>query len=436
MGLIARLFGQEPLALPLTERLGGGAPQASAPSIAYEAYSLSDPRLIEFMRGGRTGVAGVAVSDRMALRNSTFFRAMSLISGSMGMLPIHLLKRDDEGSTEKAREHPLFDVLWRKPNAFMSASQFKSYMQLVALLDGNAFALVVRVAGKVTSLIPLPRRSVTPKLSATYDLTFQYVRPTGGMVTLQQSDIFHFRGPVSLDGLTGVSLLDVAADTLGLAVQAERAAGRLLSKGNMAGGSLETDKQLGNEAIQTLKASMRENYSGPDGSGDWMVLEEGLKAKPFAGSARDAQLAEIRKQEAEEMARFTGVPRPLLMFDETSWGSGIEQLGQYFVTYCLAQWFVIWEEAIWLCLLTPAEQKAGYFAKFNAGGLLRGSLKDQAEFWAKALGAGGSQAWGTPDEARDNFDQNKIDGGDELPGRMASEDPADPAPAPQKESAK
>lgn len=424
MGLVARLLGLEPMSLPKIDHLSASPPVSRRSVQAFESYDMNDPALLDFIRsgGGRTGVAGVPVNERMALRNSTFFRAMSLIAGSMGMLPIHLLQRDATGSTLKARDHPLFNVLWRKPNDFMSASQFKSYMQLVALLDGNAFALIVRSGGAVTALIPLPRRTVKPKLSATYELTFEYSRPSGGAVVLTRQDVFHFRGPLSLDGLTGVSLLDVAADTLGLALRAQQAAGRLLSKGVMAGGALQTKETLGDEAIRHLKESLAEQYAGVGAAGDWMVLEEGLEAKPFAGSARDAQLAEIRKQEAEEMARFTGVPRPLLMFDETSWGSGIEQLGQYFVTYCLAQWFVIWEEAIWLCLLSSQEQKAGYFAKFNAGALLRGSLKDQAEFWAKALGAGGSQAWGTPDEARDNFDQNKIDGGADLPVRMATKD--------------
>lgn len=430
MGLIARLLGQEPMSLPATERLSAAPGPAVRPVQAFDAFDMSDPALLEFIRtgGGRTGVAGVAVNERMALRNSTFFRAMSLISGTMGMLPIHLMQRDASGSTKKAREHPLFNVLWRKPNDFMSASQFKSYMQLVALLDGNAYALIVRTGGAVTSLIPLARRSITPKLSSAFQLSFDYRRPTGGTVTLQKQDVFCFRTPLSLDGLSGVSLLDVAADTLGLSLRAQQAAGRLLSKGVMAGGALQTKETLGDEAIRHLKESLAENYGGAGAAGDWMILEEGLEAKPFAGSAKDAELSLIRKQEAEEMARFTGVPRPLLMFDETSWGSGIEQLGQYFVTYCLAQWFVIWEEAIWLCLLTSAEQKAGLFAKFNAGALLRGSLKDQADFWAKALGAGGSQAWAVPDEARDNFDQNKVEGGDVLPARTASKAPDAPAP--------
>ena len=325
-----------------------GSHQPIGPIMAYDAYGLNDPALHAMMRGdgGRVGVAGLAVNDRAALRNSTFFRAMSLISGSIGMLPLHLMRRAKDGTIEKARDHPLFTVLHRKPNDAQSASQFKSYMQLCALLDGNAYARIVRSRGAVRQLIPLPRRSVRPQVSHTYDLSFRYQPSSGGPVTLAKEDVFHFRGPISLDGLTGVSLLDVAADTLGLSYRALQAAGRLLDKGTMARGALETDMQLGEEAIGNLRNSLRENFAGADADEDWLILEEGLKAKVLSGSAKDNELVALRQQEAEEISRFTGTPRPLLMFDETSWGSGIEQLGLFFVTYCLLQWFVIWEEAI------------------------------------------------------------------------------------------
>ncbi len=389
------------------------APTVSGPIQAYQGFDLSDPALLEMMRGdgGRTGVAGIAVHERMALRNSTFFRALSLQCGSMGMLPLHLRRRKGR-NTEKATDHPLFNVLHRKPNDFQTASRFKSYMQLCALLDGSAYALKVKSRGAVRQLIPLPRRSVKPQLSDTFDLTFRYNRPTGGVVTLQADDVFHFGTPLTLDGLNGVSILDVAADTLGIAVKAQQAVARLLTKGSMATGALETEKTLGDEAIERLKQSLREDYAGADAEHDFMILEEGLKAKLFGGSARDAQLVEVMKREAEEIARFTGVPRPLLMFDETSWGSGIEQLGLFFVTYCLMPWFVIWEEAVWTWLLTPAEQLT-YYAKFNEGALLRGSLKDQAEFLKAALGP--NNAYMVQNEAREHFDLNPLPGGDDLP---------------------
>lgn len=390
---------------------------------AYTIHDFNDPMLAEFLRDGRISSAGIAVNERMALRNSTFFRAMSLISGSMGMLPIHLMKRMANGETEKAREHPLFNVLHKRPNYYQTPFEFKSYMQCCALMDGNAYAMKIPGArGQIKQLVPLKRRSVTPKLSDSFVLTFEYRRPSGGVAILQPQDLFHFRHPVSCDGIKGLSLMDVAVDALGIAVQAERAASRLFKGGVMAGGALETDAALGEEAIKTLKESLQDNYAGAEANGDWMILEEGLKAKPFVTSAKDAQHLETRAHQAEEISRFTGVPRPLLMFDETSWGSGIEQLGRFFVTYCLMPWFVAWEEAIWRSCLNETEQDT-HFAKFNAGALLRGSLKEQGEFFARALGAGGSQAWMTANEVRENFDTNGKPGGDDLPARTASAAP-------------
>lgn len=395
------------------------ASRPSGPIIAYDSFDLlnPDPTIAHFLRGGRENLAGVTVSDRMAVRNSVFFRSTSLISGSMGMLPLQMHRRRSDGTTEKAVDHPLSRVFHRKPNHYQSPSEFKSFMQLAALFDGNAFARVVRLNGEIQSLIPFPRRTVRKDVSGA---RFRFIHQPhdGKEEILAPDEVFHFRAPVSLDGLNGLGLLEVASDTLGLALIAEKAMTNLLRKGVMAGGAIVVKEELGDEAFLRLKESLSDQYSGADNAGDWMVLEGGAEPRPFSGSAKDAELVALRKLEAEEASRFTGVPRPLLMFDETAWGSGIEQLGLYFVVYCLLPWFVIWEEAAWR-LLTPAEQKSRngdiLYAKFNERALLRGSMKDQAEFMARALGSGGGMAWSTQNEARGNFDMNPLRGGDDLP---------------------
>ena len=316
-------------------------------------------------------------------------------------------------------------MLKRKPNAYQTAMEFKSFMQSTALLDGNAFAFVVRdYKGRIISLNPLKRGTVTPILGDDFTLTFRYQAPGRGQVILKPEDVFHFRSPVSTDGIRGLGLLDVAVQALGIAAQAEFAAARTFASGMMAGGALQTDKELGDEAIERLREQLEERYSGTGNAGKWLVLEEGLKVAQLIGSLKEQQNLETRKMQAEELSRFTGAPRPLLMFDETSWGTGVSTLGQFFVTYCLGAWFVTWEQAIERCL-TPAEQGVIY-PKFNAGALLRGSLADQAAFFTKALGNPG--AWMTPDEVRGNFDLNKIDGGDKLPAGGKAP-PAEPAPA-------
>ena len=94
------------------------------------------------------------------------------------------------------------------------------------------------------------------------------------------------------------------------------------------------------------------------------------------------------------------------MMDDTSWGSGIEQLGIFFVQYGLQHWFDIWEDEVALKLLTEKESDL-YAAKFNEHALLRGTLKDQADFFAKALGSGGSKPFMKQNEVRDRLDLPK-----------------------------
>lgn len=382
----------------------------TGPVQSWESLSLDSPLLTEFLREGATSASGVHVSELTALRNSTYFRGENLIASAIGMLPTFLMRRtigaDGKEVTAKATDHPLYRLLKKRPNSYQTAFEFKSYMQQLALRDGNAYGLIVPdYRGRAAQIVPLARGSVKPLLSDDWILTFEYRRPAGGKTILDARQVFHFRHPMTRDGLTGLSLRDIARETLGTAAQAERAAGKMLKGGVMAGGALETEKELGDEAIQSLRDSMRERQMDGEHAGEWLVLEDGLKAKPFITSAKDAQYDELRKRTVEDIARYMDVPRPLLMMDETSWGTGIEQLGLFFVTYCLMKWFVAWEQAIERSCFTPAEQDADeLYVKFNEGALLRGSLKEQAEFFKAALGP--NQAYRSVNEVRSAFDLN------------------------------
>lgn len=215
---------------------------------AYQVHDLAgdgDPALQSFLRGGREAMTGIAVSDKMAMRNSVFFRASSLIAGSIGMLPLDMYRRKANGTTSKALDHPLHSVLKLDPlgNGAMTPTEFKSFMQLAPLLDGNAYARVVRLAGDIQVLVPFPRKTITKELVGG-TLRFKHTPKDGRTEYLSAADVFHFRAPVSLDGLHGLGLLDVAADTIGLALMAERAMANLMRKGVMAGGALQTKGAL------------------------------------------------------------------------------------------------------------------------------------------------------------------------------------------------
>lgn len=378
--------------------------QASGSPLIGDAvltYALNDPILGEFLRGGLQSASGVVVSSATALKNPAMFRAVSLISSAIGMLPFHVV---DSETKEKARTHPLFRLLHRRPNNWQSAYDFRSLMQLRALTNERpTTALIIRSRqmrtgrNEVIRLIPLNPDRVEVKQRPDWSVVYEYQPPEGAKRTYSSAEILHLRG-LSLDGLNGLSLVRQACNAIGLALSAEMAAGRLFKNGILGHGNFTHPGKLSDEGYERLKASLFE-HAGAENAGGQLILEEGMKFEIGAGSAKDAELTALRKLQVEEIARVTGVPRPLLMVDETNWGSGIQALGQFFVMYGLNPWFAAWQQACELSLFSDDEADR-YSVEINADALMKGSTKDQGEFFAKALGAGGQKPWMTQDEVR------------------------------------
>lgn len=375
-------------------------------SINADAETFSgfkDARLIQFFREGGMTSSGATVNVSTALKNPTVIRCVSLIAFAIGMLPLHLRRI---ATKEKADNHPLFKILHRKPNPWQTAFEFRSLMQQRALVDGNAYAMIVRSRGNIIQLIPIDSTKVKPEQRDDWQIQYVY-SGKAGQRTLRPDEVFHLRYGLSEDGFTGLSLVRQAAEAIGVALQTDQAAGRLFRNGMMVGGALKHPGKLSPEAYERLKASMEER-EGAEMAHKWLVTEEGMEASPFSQTGRDSQHLETRRHQIEDIARPFGVPRPLLGIDETSWGSGIDALGQFFVRYGLSPWFESWEQAVSRSLLSDTDAEI-YEAKFNPGALLRGSMQQQAEFFAKGLGSGGHHPFLEVEEVRGWLDLPESD---------------------------
>jgi HK97 family phage portal protein len=231
-----------------------------------------------------------------------------------------------------------------------------------------------------------------------YAIRYTVTTPGGQQKVLPPDEVLHLKS-LSLDGVVGLSRVRQAADIIETALNAQRAANRLFKNGVIAGVALEHPSKLSPEAFDRLKASL-ESYVGAENAGRSMVLEEGMKRSFPPTDAKSAQLHEVSAAQVEAIARIFGVPRPLMMVDDTSWGSGIEQLAILFVRFALAPLMKAWEEAIARTLI-PDSQWGVLEPDYDERELLRGTLKDQAEFFAKALGSGGHRPWMEANEVRE-----------------------------------
>lgn len=375
-----------------------------------EVLNFNDPRFLEFVRSGENGTSNV-------LYNTTVFRCVSLIVNSIGMLPMRLL---DKSSRQTADAHAMHGIVSDAPNGWQAPGDFKRQMQFWLLMRGNAYAYIVRDRDRVISLNPIDPRRVTPKQDADWSVSYEVTPVNGGDKSIiPAQDMLHLRG-MSSDGLLGISPVDMATSAIELAKSADLAALRSFTNGVMAGGALYTDRTLGATARDNLRESLEARYAGPENANKWMVLEEGLKVERFANTAVDAEQTATRNHQVEAVGRCFGIPRPYLGMDDTSWGSGIEQLAIMFKTGALSPYFTAWEEGLARSCLTRNERKK-YIFDFDERELLRGSMKDQADFLAKSAGSGGHNPWMTGNEIRDYLGLGPHADGDKLeaPGQQA-----------------
>lgn len=389
-------------------------PQASVEGITFSG--LDDPALLEFIRNGQT-----AATNQM-LRNTAALRSLSLISNGLGMLPISLYREGRE--KEVLKDHPAHKLLRVKPNPWQTPMEFKSQMQLLLETEGNAYARIIRAAGRPIHLIPFEKGKVEAKLGSNWRMQYQCMTEHGGEVTLDQEEILHIR-ELSLDGVLGLSKRQLSVEVFDLARQAQQAASNVFRTGVMAGGAIEVPHALSDQAYGRMRESLDSGLSGAENANKWMITEEGAKANPFTSTAKDGQQLESRNHQIEEVARLYGVPRPLLMMDDTSWGSGIEQLGIFFVQFTMSPRFTSWEQALARSLLTDKERESLFF-KFNERALLRGTLEDQADYFAKALG--NNTGWHAVNEVRELIDypadpDPKFNTPPEPTGRKANNEP-------------
>src|SRR5690606_29388724 len=89
--------------------------QGVSPGVTFSGFD--DPALLEFIRSGDPAL-GKYVQGMKALRNMAVLRCVSLISESIGMLPLSLIRRDE--TKAPAREHPAYRLLRTRPNGWQT----------------------------------------------------------------------------------------------------------------------------------------------------------------------------------------------------------------------------------------------------------------------------------------------------------------------------
>lgn len=399
------------------------------PSLARKAADNATLELFREIYGSRLSNSGQTITLQSALRCATVFACARVIANGIAQVPLKLYREDTAtGRKQPAREHALYRVLHRKPNPWQTSFEFRELLGLHLVLAGRAYVYKVIVRGQIRELIPLEPQRVCAKLQDDEITVLYEVTGKDGQVrTFDSSVIWHLKGP-SWNGWQGLDALDLAREAVGLSIATEASQSKLHANGVRPTGTYSVDGTLSGEQHKALRKFLADNYAG-ENSGLPMVLDRSAKWLSHAMTGVDAQHLETRRFQVEEVCRSMGV-MPIMVFSSdkaTTYGSA-EAMFEAHVVHTLAAWWERLEQSIDCNLLTDADDRAGIFAKFMGNAMARGSMKDRGEFYAKALGSGGSPAWMTPDEVRSLEELNPL-GGDAAKLPIATNIPK-PAPAP------
>ena len=267
-----------------------------------------------------------------ALVVGAVYRAVNLRADTMSVMPVQYQKRDFEGGNFMQDMRGLGKrinyLLQEEPNPIMSASDLWKLVEINRLFFGNSFVYIERDEFGFPLHLWLVKSGGYNIVSGTYSaIVYLSDHDYVTLTNVPREDVLHFANTFRYqNGIWGIPTLQYAIETLSLnrtlrqqSLETAAKGGRVkliigeekpaTAQGTIAAGLFNKDQM--NAYAEELQKKM---YSGHD-----ILAIRGLdKVQNISMNAQEMQMFEQMGATNDDVARFFGVPRPLLMLDTNS----------------------------------------------------------------------------------------------------------------------
>ncbi|MFE3855295.1 phage portal protein [Streptomyces griseorubiginosus] len=367
----------------------------------------------EWWTGGIHNSAGVRVDQETAMTYAPYFAGVRVISEDVGGLPLLMYERLARGK-QRATDHPLYTLLHDAPNDMMGALAFRENLTGHCMNWGRGAAYVVyhQRTGVIEELWPLRPDRLHVRCrrmgNGKFERWFQYLDDVNGIYANLAPGEVLFVGGVGDNGLGGHSIVELAANSIGLGLATEHYGAKTFDNNSAPGGILTHPDTVSDEARKRMRADWENLHRGINRAGLMAIMEEGV-TWTSVGLPNDAnQFLETRKLQVTDMSRWLRLPPHMIGDLDRATFSNIESQQLDYVSMALASWLTRWEQAIVTQLLLP-EERATYFPEHLVDALLRGDTA--ARYAAYAIGR--QWGWLSANDIRERENLNAIDGGDQ-----------------------
>ena len=267
-----------------------------------------------------------------ALVVGAVYRAVNLRADTMSVMPVQYQKRDFEGGNFVTDMRGLGKrinyLLQEEPNPIMSATDMWKLVEINRLFYGNAFVYIERDEFRFPLRLWLVKTGGYNINTGTFaSIVFLTDRGYETLTNVPREDVLHFPNTFRYqNGIWGISTLQYAIETLSLnrtlrqqALETAAKGGRVKlligeekptqGQGTLAYGMFNKDTM--NEYAEELQRKM---WAGHD-----ILAIRGLdKCQNISMTSAEMQMFEQTGATNDDVSRYFGCPRPLLMLDTNS----------------------------------------------------------------------------------------------------------------------
>jgi HK97 family phage portal protein len=319
-----------------------------------------------------------SVTEEQALSIPAVKSCVELITSSIAQLPIYLYQENSNGEVNKIND-PRISLLNDKSNQFDTGYKTKKMIVKDLLFYGKAYLYKVN-----NELHYLPANKIKEE------------KYTNDGITVGKID-FVYSSPVKTVALSSDQLIIFEAGNEGILVDGsdvlEQALNELeyskniLKNGALPVGILKASSRLTQTAIDRLRASWENLYSGTSKAGKTIILEEGLDYEPISMNPNDLQLNETSKNTLSSICRLFNVPEAMINSNANKYSS-LEMQNTQFLQFTIGPLINVIESSLNDEMLDELEKRSGFYFRFDTSEILRPTEKEKVEMVTKLVDEG------------------------------------------------
>ena len=269
----------------------------------------------------------------LALTVSPVYRALKLMMDTLGVMPVQYRKKDSNGGNfvqdTRGLGKRINYLLQVEPNPIMTASDMWKLVTYNQHMRGNGFVYIERDEFGFPYRLWMVRSGEYNFVTGRY-VFVQYLSDNGYVekVNVPREDVMHFANTFRFDngyGFWGIPTLDFAANDLSLIKTQKGQTLETAAKGGRV--KLIIGEGLNNGTVAPISSGAfdpkeMDEYASQLNNKiyqqDVVAIHNLNSVQNISMSAQEMQMVEQLQLSYDDVARYFGVPRPLLMLDTNS----------------------------------------------------------------------------------------------------------------------